>query len=235
MTMKREIASLEHQLEALGERERELNGEIEAMEKDLEKEKGKRMKKKEKELEKKEKELDGAVEEMTLQHAKESRVLGALERETKRLREALQQREKQGVTCVLSEDTKHWLHWTEEKEMLESSQMAAVKAAQRKASRLCAEMKQKALESASLITALEARQNNTVLKRLKEEEDEATTLQTALATIETDLQRCEQARRTAETERLDALKVAVEKINRQMSVLFAEITFSVAAGLGVTA
>lgn len=233
MVMKREIASLEHQLETLGESERELNGEIEAMEKDLEKEKGKRRKKQEKELEKKEKELNGAVEEMTLRHAKESRVLGALERETRRLREELQQREKD-VMCELSEDTRRWLHWAEETEVLESAQVAAVKAAKRKASRLCAEAKQKSLDSASLITALEAKQNSTVLTRLKEEEEEATTLQTALATIESDLQRCEQARRAAETERLDALKAAVEKINRQMSVLFAEITFSVAARKGIT-
>lgn len=227
--MRREAASLAQQLEVLCASEKELDGAIEEMEKGMDKEEERRLRKREKELEKEEKALEGVLEEMAVRHMKADRLLGALERETRQLREEVKRGEKEGVACALSEDTLRLLQWTEEKTVLDDSQVRAVRAAKRKTSRLCAELKQKAWDCASLIAALEAKQNLTVLRRLKEEKEEATTLQTALETIDTDLARCEQARRTAETERLDALKAAVETINRRMSALFAEITFSVAA------
>ena len=227
--MRREAASLAQQLEALCASEKELDGAIEEMEKGMDKEEERRLRKREKELEKEEKALEGVLEEMAVRRMKADRLLGALARETRRLREEVKRGEKEDMACVLSEDTLRLLQWTEEKAELEDSQVRAVRVAKRKTSRLCAELKQKAQDCTSLIAALETKQNLTVLRRLKEEKEEATTLQTAQATIDTDLARCEQARRTAETERLDALKAAVETINRRMSALFAEITFSVAA------
>lgn len=226
--MRREAASLAQQLEALCASEKELDGAIEEMEKNRNKEQERRLRKREKELEKEDKALEAVLEEMAVRRMKAGRMLGMLERETRRLREEVKRGEKEGVACVLGEDTLRLLQWTEEKAELEDSQVAAVRAAKRKTSRLCAEMKQKAQDCASRIAALETKQDSAVLRRLKEEKEEATTLQTAQATIDTDLARCEQARRAAETARLDALKAAVEKINRRMSALFAEITFSVA-------
>lgn len=227
--VRREATSLAQQLEVLCASEKELDGAIEETEKGMDKEEERRLRKREKELEKEEKALEGVLEEMAVRRMKADRLLGALERETRQLREEVKRGEKEDMVCALSEDTLRLLQWTEEKTVLDDSQVRAVRAAKRKTSRLCAEMKQKARDCASLIAALEAKQNLTVLRRLKEEKEEATTLQTALETIDTDLARCEQARRTAETERLDALKAAVETINRRMSALFAEITFSVAA------
>ena len=164
---------------------------------------------------------------MAVRRMKADRLLGALERETRQLREEVKRGEKEDMACALSEDTLRLLQWTEEKTVLDDSQVRAVRAAKRKTSRLCAELKQKAQDCTSLIAALETKQDLTVLRHLKEEKEEATTLQTALETIDTDLARCEQARRTAETERLDALKAAVETINRRMSALFEGVAFRV--------
>lgn len=221
--LERERGVLKRREESLVEKEKQLDETVATLEKGLDAKKEKELKKRTKETKTQLKRAEEEVEECMIQRARVRRETMVLEKEKERKRREVETRTEARGAC---EKALAWLEW-EEDWRDDLSRRSEVKAKCRSVEKSCEEKRQRLEECCSLIDALKRKQHPSILRQLREEEEERETLQTGFERIKEDLERCEDACEAARKERLERVRAAVQKINKEMSSLFMEITFSI--------
>ena len=150
------------------EKEKQLDETVATLEKGLDAKKEKELKKRTKETKTQLKRAEEEVEECMIQRARVRRETMVLEKEKERKRREVETRTEARGAC---EKALAWLEW-EEDWRDDLSRRSEVKAKCRSVEKSCEEKRQRLEECCSLIDALKRKQHPSILRQLREEEEE---------------------------------------------------------------